>query len=299
MAGIPVRFKRVTAPFDQMARARLCESSGSDHSAGNSPELGDLVDLFMEEGEEDYEEKKEIEGRRAELEDEFVDSDTKGMLESLLGVVPDDDFFRRRISDETEMACLSIGTERGEGFKRRLMIQLRERGLDAGLCKSRWVKSGRFPAGDYEYIDVIVKGGARYIVEIGLAGEFEIARPTSHYLSLLNFFPAVFVGKSDALKQVVRLMCSGAKESMKSRGMHLPPWRRNGYMQGKWFGSYKRTTNLVPSNRVSDSGGIVAGKRSIGFARVPATARFCRGELLRKEGLKAGNLTAVFNGMHG
>lgn len=99
-----------------------------------------------------------------------------------------------------------------------------------------------FPAGDHEYIDVNL-GGNRYIVEIFLAREFEIARPTSKYTSLLNKIPEIFVGNLEEMKEMVKLMCCAMKESMKMRNMHVPPWRRFRYMQAKWFGSYKRTTN--------------------------------------------------------
>lgn len=166
-----------------------------------------------------------------------------------------------------------------------------------GLCKSRWEKTGRFPAGDYEYIDVIA-GGTRYIVEIALAGEFTIARPTDRYLSLLEIFPSTFVGKPDELKQVVRLMCAAARESMKTMDMHVPPWRRNGYMQAKWFNSYRRTTSAVPTIKTPVSGEDLAGKRSVGFEATPAVYNYCRGESARKLGLKAaGNLAAACNGI--
>jgi uncharacterized protein (TIGR01615 family) len=118
----------------------------------------------------------------------------------------------------------------------------------AGLCKSKWEKTGRYPSGNYEYIDVNVSGN-RYIIEVLLAREFEIARPSDKYASLLDVLALIFVGKVEDLKQVVRQMCMAMKESMKSMGMHVPPWRRSGYMNSKWFGSYKRTTNEVPTRK--------------------------------------------------
>ncbi|XP_058070795.1 uncharacterized protein LOC131219584 [Magnolia sinica] len=299
MAGIPVRFKRVTAPLDDLARARLCESSGSEHSPDNSPELADLVDSFMEregggeEGELWEAEENKISGSEASA---CSDSDTREMLEGLLEVgVSDGDRVRRRIRAETEAAWRSIGTV-SEGFKRKLMGLLREKGLDAGICKSRWEKSSTFPAGEYEYIDVVSDSGTRYIVEVDLAGEFGIARPTTRYLGLLEAFPPIFVGRPNALKQAVRLMSTAAKESLKCRDMHLPPWRRNGYMMGKWFGSYKRTTSVSPSRKSSDSGGSPAGRRSVGFVGVSA-GKNCRSDLGRNEGLRVGNLAVALKGM--
>lgn len=144
-----------------------------------------------------------------------------------------------------------------------------------------------FPAGDHEYIDVNF-GGSRYIVEIFLAREFEIARPTSKYRSLLNIFPEIFVGNLEELKGVVKLMCSAMKESMKKRNMHVPPWRRNGYMQAKWFGSYKRTTN----HKVS--GSAEADTSPTEMSSPCFKAYHCRGDLGRNASIRVGNLTAVF-----
>ncbi|XP_042477634.1 uncharacterized protein LOC122058983 [Macadamia integrifolia] len=314
MAKIPVRFKRVAAAFDEVARIRPCESSGSEHSAeGDSADLSDLIDSFME---TDYygvqrEQDDEVERRETEksiFEDKhrfWSDSEAKEMLQSLLGC--DDSSVERMIHNEVELASRSIGTDSSSiGLKRYLMNRLRERGLDAGLCKSRWGKVGRFPTGDYEYIDVIV-GGNRYIVETSLGAEFTIARPTDRYLSLLEMFPPTFVGKAEELKQVVRLMCAAAKESMKKMGMHLPPWRKKDYMQAKWFGPYKRTTRAAAakSKAAMTMEKDLRERRSVGFeawpspSPSPAIYSYCRVASARKVGLdlKAGNLAAVFNGM--
>lgn len=164
----------------------------------------------------------------------------------------------------------------------------------AGLCKSKWEKTGRFPSGNYEYIDVNVNGN-RYIVEVSLDRQFEIARPTDQYASLLNVFPRIFVGKVEELKKIVKLMCSAIKESMKGVDLHVPPWRRKGYMQSKWFGNYKRTTNEVPS-KDAQYGEAVAGKRSVGFEAKPSISYNCREDFASKVGLRVGHLTAVFNG---
>jgi hypothetical protein len=140
--------------------------------------------------------------------------------------------------------------------------------------------------------------GNRYIVEVLLAREFEIARPTDRYTSLLDVFPPIFVGKVKDLKQVVRLMCKSIKESMKSMGMPVPPWRRNRYMNSKWFSSYKRTTNEVSTGK-TESDEAFAGKRSVGFEALPAISRYCRDDFQRKVGLRVGNLVAVLNGNGG
>ena len=151
----------------------------------------------------------------------------------------------------------------------------------AGLCKSKWERNKRFPSGDYEYIDVNY-GGNRYIVETSLMAEFEIARPTNQYTSLLDVFPLVFVGKVEELKRVVRTMCNAIKDSMKTTDMHVPPWRRNSYMQAKWFNQYKRTTNEV------------ASRKSIGFEERPLKAYNCRDNFGSKIAVRVGHLTTAF-----
>ncbi|EXC23169.1 hypothetical protein L484_018300 [Morus notabilis] len=136
------------------------------------------------------------------------------------------------------------------------------------LCKSKWEKSKRFPAGDYEYVDMNVQG-TRYIVEAFLVGDFETARPTDHYASLLEIFPRIFVWKVAELKQIVRLVSTAIKQSMKSREMPMPPWRRNAYMKTKWFGPYRRTTNSLPSKKASKLNEAFDAKSSVGFETLP------------------------------
>lgn len=155
--------------------------------------------------------------------------------------------------------------------------------LCTGLCKSKWERNRKFPSGDYEYIDVNY-GGNRYIVETSLMAEFEIARPTNQYTSLLDVFPLVFVGKVEELKRVVRIMCSAIKDSMKTMDMHVPPWRRNSYMQAKWFNTYKRTTNEVATNK------------SITFEARPLKAYNCKDVYYgSKIAVRVGHLAAKFN----
>ncbi|KAJ8751626.1 hypothetical protein K2173_025781 [Erythroxylum novogranatense] len=298
------RFKRVAAAFDEAARVRLCESSGSDYfSPGNSAHLSDLVNSFIE---RDYvnsdvvvnsDQRSRLENDNGKIDDSemcWSDSDTKVMLENLFLSNYQDLDIREKIASEAKLACEEIGDRSSQGFKRALMSRLRDRGFDAGLCKSRWEKFGKHPAGDYEYVDVNV-GGNRYIVEAYLAREFEIARSTIKYGVLLNVIPNVFVGKADELKQVVRLMCSAIRESMKSSGLHVPPWRRNGYMQAKWFGPYKRTTSQFSSKKGLQHEAF-SGKISFGFeAFQRRVSSHCRGDIGNKIDLKVSQLTAAFN----
>ncbi|KDP20676.1 hypothetical protein JCGZ_21147 [Jatropha curcas] len=302
MAKIPFRFQKMGAAFSEAARMRLCESSGSEHySPDNSDhDLSDLVNSFIERDyriEADNERHLENDSNLEALENYCSDSaENKQLLQNLFNDNGDDDV-RRNISAETQFACGIIGERSSQGFKRRLMSRLRDQGFDAGLCKSRWEKFGRHPSGEYEYVDVNVNGD-RFIVEVFLAAEFEIARPSNGYAEMLDVFPQVFIAKPEELKQVVRLMCSAIRQSMKEMDMHVPPWRRNGYMLAKWFGPYKRTINQTPAARKNSSHDSVAATRSIGFEPFPVKAYHCRDDVFStKLGLKVGYLTAAFNGI--
>ncbi|KAG7012661.1 hypothetical protein SDJN02_25414, partial [Cucurbita argyrosperma subsp. argyrosperma] len=300
---IPARFQRMAAAFE--------ESSGSEHSsaAETFTDLSDLVKSFMErdyhfEGGDRCDDVVENEKDGVVSDGIVLDGgewslpEAVGTLQRLIGG-RESKGIRRKIEVEVELACRLIGEKPSSPeFKRKLMTQLRDRGIDAGLCKSKWEKFGRFPAGDYEYVDVKVNEN-RYIVEAFLVGEFDIARPTTQYAMLLKACPQIYVGKVEELKKIVKVMCSGMRESMKSNQMAIPPWRRNGYMQAKWFGSYKRTTNEVPTKRASllEPPMPLAANKSIGFEALPLKIYHnCRGEFGRRHNneLKVSHLSAAF-----
>ncbi|KAF9618637.1 hypothetical protein IFM89_002332 [Coptis chinensis] len=114
-------------------------------------------------------------------------------------------------------------------------------GYSASICKSRWEKSSTYPAGEYEYMDVMIEE-ERIIIDIDFRSEFEIARSTKNYGIILQSLPMIFVGKSDRLQQIVSIISEAAKQSLKKKGMHLPPWRKAEYMRAKWLSSFTRTT---------------------------------------------------------
>ncbi|KAH9798098.1 DUF506 family protein [Citrus sinensis] len=303
MAKIPVRFKRVAAAFDEVAKVRICESSGSEHSPlpESFTDLSHLVNCFIEKDGVVVDEKNnkddedEDEGNDSEMGSYWRDSEKKEMLQGLFfGRQCDDQDHddKRRIREETEFACTVLGDASSPAFKRRLMSHLRDKGFDAGLCKSRWEKTAKFPCGNYEFVDVNL-GANRYIIEVNLAAQFEIARATDGYMSLVNLFPPIFVGKPGTLRQILRLMCGAARESIKSAELSVPPWRRNGYMQAKWFSPYKRTTNSVASTLKFEGG--FASNRSIGFVTLQVSPYNCRDNFASKAGLKFGQLTAAFS----
>jgi hypothetical protein len=151
MANLPMRFQRVMEAFDAdvaLSRGKLCsESSGSEHSPESSPDLSDLVLSFMEDNERSEEEKdviargKDCNGKGDEdVEEigEWCDSEKNEMLKGLFGgnedVDEDEKDAKERIRREVEVAIGLVGsdTDSFPGFKRSLMSQLREKGLDAG-----------------------------------------------------------------------------------------------------------------------------------------------------------------------
>ncbi|XAR65719.1 hypothetical protein NMG60_11009917 [Bertholletia excelsa] len=299
MQKVPARFKRVAEAFDDVARARLCESSGSEHSPEDSVDLSDLVISFIEresrrERNSDEADHQEEQRNRSEFNGYCIESDYVGLLRGLFG--SEDDEIKQRILAEIKKTSCKVGTGSPlSDFKRRLMTELRDRGFDAGLCKSKWGRSEGFPSGSYEYVDVEVTG-TRYIIEVNLAGEFEIARATEGYASLLGLFPPIFVGKVEELKQVVNLMCAAIKDSMGRVDMHAPPWRRRRYMTAKWFGPYRRTTNEAPATRGCGCSSGSTRKRLVGF--VPGSTGLsyhCRDDFAWKSDLKKGQLALAFS----
>eukprot|EP00253_Pinus_taeda_P032702 PITA_32702 len=165
--------------------------------------------------------------------------------------------FEMRVLRDVEKAVAT--TERKAGFnvvenaeqksrsRRSVMESLRLAGYNAAVCKSRWDQTIGHPSGDYEFIDVITEGSKlkseRLFVDIDFRAQFEIARPIDEYTALLQRIPNLFVGKAEKLCGIVKIMCNAARRSLRERGMCIPPWRKYRYMQAKWLGSYKRTTN--------------------------------------------------------
>ncbi|KAK6774910.1 hypothetical protein RDI58_025911 [Solanum bulbocastanum] len=299
---VPVKFKRVAAAFDEVAKARICESSGSEHSppppvVTELTDLSRLVNSFLEGEEITVNEKlEEIDGNVDT--NCFDDSEIKENLRNLFnsdGNSGDD--LKKSVINVVENVLLAEDTNdrRSPEFKRWLMTRLRDHGFDAGLCKLKWEKAGNRTSGSYEYIDVNV-GVTRYIIEVSLAGEFEIARATPCYASLLENFPRVFVGKVEELKQVVRIMSRAIKKSMKKMDIYVAPWRRLAYMEAKWFGSHKRTTN-EKNNYQKSTFDSSSKKRNVGFVPKKAISFYCRENIIASNrGIKIGNLAAALNG---
>ncbi|KAL9243035.1 hypothetical protein vseg_016974 [Gypsophila vaccaria] len=134
-----------------------------------------------------------------------------------------------RIVAEKNKAC-----KRKDELMKLVIEGLLAVGYDVSICKSKWEKSPSFPAGEYEYVDVIV-GEERLIIDINFRSEFVVARSTKTYKSILQTLPNIFVGKSDRLSKIICIISEAAKQSLKKKGMHIPPWRKAEYVQAKWL----------------------------------------------------------------
>ncbi|XP_043710728.1 uncharacterized protein LOC122659694 [Telopea speciosissima] len=278
--AVYVRTKRVTDPLNDKVKACLSgrenhrhtsyNSSGSEHS----PCLSDLVHGFLEDESSDVQNHNESSDfNRDSLLHETVDA-----INSLLNPSVDSNQFRICLLSLVSKAVDDFACVRSNMsiFRRKVMTYLRDAGYNAAICKTKWESSGGLTAGNYEFIDVVRSDSSegewqqRYIVDVDFSGEFVIARPTANYECLLHVLPNIYVGRPEELKQIVRLVAEAAKRSLKSRELSLPPWRKNRYMQTKWFGPYRRTVNQGPATVFfpNDLDHFSVKCRSIGFDTV-------------------------------
>ncbi|KAI3912824.1 hypothetical protein MKX01_004894 [Papaver californicum] len=280
--AVYVRAKRVTDPLNEKVKASICGhhdvksyvSSGSEHdsdhhrdSSSSSCSLSDLIHGFLENDdgnektENDHEEFTDSEknNRMTDSNDFISLNESIGMLRDLLNprMSRNDSGFRLILQSQVTKAITLYSSSLScnkDIFRRRIMSYLRENGYNAGICKTKWESCGGLTGGNYEFIDVnkppslSCSSEIRYFIEIDFIGEFEIARPTSQYEKLVQILPRVYIGRSEELKQIIKLMSEAAKKSLKTNQLLLSPWRKNRFMQMKWFGQYKRTLNQVSSS---------------------------------------------------
>ncbi|GAV79015.1 DUF506 domain-containing protein [Cephalotus follicularis] len=142
---------------------------------------------------------------------------------------------KNKIAKRKDDHCMKIVTD-----------ELLALGYDASICKSCWEKSSSFPAGEYEYVDVILEG-ERLIIDIDFRSEFEIARSTKSYKSILQSLPSIFVGKGDRLAKIIAIVSEAVKQSLKKKGMYIPPWRKAEYVKAKWLSPHTRASSSLTS----------------------------------------------------
>ncbi|XP_057455653.1 uncharacterized protein LOC130746892 [Lotus japonicus] len=142
-------------------------------------------------------------------------------------------FCRRPVATRSCRDCL----------RREMCDRLLNLGYNCVICKSKWRSSSEIPSGEHTYLEVTEnssnakRGVVKVVIELNFRAEFEMARANEEYFQLATKLPEVFVGKSERLRAVVKIMCSAAKKCMKEKKMHLAPWRKQKYMQAKWLGT--------------------------------------------------------------
>ncbi|KAL6635034.1 hypothetical protein ACP70R_027705 [Stipagrostis hirtigluma subsp. patula] len=253
--GSPGVYKKATAALDEAARARLRGPFVSDTAPSSAPPgradadddlfdlVGEFYDGYGEHGTDGVVAKHAAAPRPSEWKERL-----RGTLADVAV-----DALASRIRAEVERAVRDAGPAAaggGGGARMRLVERLRARGFNAGLCRTSWERSSSLPApGAHEYVDVTVGSSlspSHYIVEVNVAGEFEIARPSAEYRDLLLSLPPVLVARPEALAQLAAAMCDAAAESIRGAGMHVPPWRRAAYVQAKWSAQYERVDIAAP-----------------------------------------------------
>ncbi|KAL2328209.1 hypothetical protein Fmac_021636 [Flemingia macrophylla] len=152
----------------------------------------------------------------------------------------------------SEMGCICrrqvVARSCRDCLLREICDRLLKLGYNSAICKSKWRTSSQIPSGEHSYIEVTEnslntkRGEVKVVIELSLRAEFEMARANEEYNQLVKRLPEVFVGKSERLKALVKIMCSAAKTCMKEKNMHIAPWRKHKYMRAKWFGTCEKST---------------------------------------------------------
>ncbi|XP_075519644.1 uncharacterized protein LOC142553343 [Primulina tabacum] len=265
------RMKGVTDPLDERVKARIVGrdgfdpgyvSSGSEHSGQDgdgviSPSLSNIFFGFNGDAgdsvPEDAECAEYIIGER----DPSISDSNEVNVDLIEPILRDQrDLFQKVLLAHVMrgLQVFSCAKSSKQTVRRNVMAFLRNFGYNVAICKTKWDSSGGLTSGNHEFIDVIrPEQNMRYFIDLEFASEFEIARPTESYECLQKCLPAVFVGTSDTLKQILKVMSDAAKRSLKRKGLLLPPWRKHRFMQNKWLGTYRRTTNIFPASFSSTS----------------------------------------------
>lgn len=156
---------------------------------------------------------------------------------------------RNLLADTAMIVDKNKSIKRKDEMRKVVTDGLSNMGYNSSICKSQWEKSFTLPAGEYEYIDVIVEGEERLLIDIDFRSEFEIARSTAAYKATLQSLPYIFVGKTERLGQIISIVSEAAKLSLKKKGMHFPPWRKADYMRAKWLSPFTRAHTPCPEKK--------------------------------------------------
>ena len=82
------------------------------------------------------------------------------------------------------------------------------------------------------------------VIELSFRAEFEIAKCGEDYKRLISRLPEVYVGKTDRLRSLIKILCIAGKKCLRDNKMHMGPWRKHKYMQAKWLGTCDRSNSL-------------------------------------------------------
>ncbi|XP_073023912.1 uncharacterized protein [Primulina eburnea] len=192
--------------------------------------------------------------------DSFKPSSPVDACETLKSLVPSICVSERNLLADTARIIEKnkIGKRKDGSCRKILADSLAALGYDASICKSKWTKTPSFPAGEYEYVDVIIES-ERFLIDIDFRSEFEIARSTKAYKLVLQVLPNIFVGKADRLEKIIDTVSESAKQSLNKKGMPFPPWRKADYVKSKWLSPHTRHNS---KNDADKKQGLVEQKSS-------------------------------------
>jgi len=133
---------------------------------------------------------------------------------------------------------------------------LSDAGFNCGICKSKWMSSKDTLSGNHAYLEVLdstsKKGEIRVVIELNFRAEFEMARASEEYNGLIKKLPDVYVGKTERLQGLIKILCTASKKCAKDGKFHMAPWRKQRYMQAKWNGVRERQSSVsaLPMKRL-------------------------------------------------
>lgn len=254
---------RISSAAEKPGAAGAANDGAAAEFEPNSVSLDKLVQNFIEENNDKPSAARFgrkcncFNGNNDSSDDEFdFDSVTNSSSfgdssDTLKSLIPCASVTERNLLAETsKIVEENKSCKRKDDLRKIVTDELLALGYKASICKSKWEKASSTPAGEYEYIDVIEEG-ERVILDVDFRSEFEVARSTGRYKSILQLLPFIFVGKADRLVQIVSIVSEAARQSLKKKGMHIAPWRNPEYMKAKWLSSYTRVTSAVESSNAA------------------------------------------------
>lgn len=99
----------------------------------------------------------------------------------------------------------------------------------------------------HEFLTVLLPGeGFTFIVDPHFAEQFEIAKPTDRYSSLLACLPAILVIPEEHIQPLVTFLCAEMSSAFKASKAVLPPWRQASSMLTKWQPRKSLDVAIIP-----------------------------------------------------